>query len=169
MKSTKHILLFLMLLSYLIPIFYIYSHTTNNDPSVSDVICKENCQHAILIGMIAMGVFTIYYELNRSDKRSLISIFCLLVGIYGVIIYHNKKNETLHYLFATIVFLSILGFMIHHCYETKSVILQILLSIQILFLVFLIINFSNTNNIFFISEVSLILNFALFYLYLHFL
>lgn len=165
MNYSKHILLFLMLLSYLTPIFYVYCHTYESDPSVSHVICKENCQNAILLGMIAMGVFTIYYELIRSDKRSFISIICLLVGIYGVIIYHNEKHEKLHYFFATIVFLSILCFMIHHCYETKSVILSILLSIQIILLVFLMINFCNT---IFMQEVGLILNFALFYIYLHF-
>jgi len=155
-----------MLLSYLVPIFYIYLHTNDDDPSVSHVICKDNCQYVILLGMIAMGIFTIYYELNRSDKKSFISIICLLVGIYGVILYDNKTNEKLHYFFATIVFLSIFYFMKHHCYETKSIILILLFFIQILFLLFLLLNFSNNN--FFISEVGLILNFALFYIYLHF-
>ena len=91
-------LLLMMLLSYCIPIayvFYYYSSKENN--SVSSVIGSEQCQRYILVGMIIMGIFTILYELNRGCKLSLCFILVILVGIYGVILV--KENENIHYVF----------------------------------------------------------------------
>lgn len=151
-----------MLLSYSIPIFYVY-YNYSNSTSVSSIICKEQCQKVILFSMILMGYFSILYEINRGGL-SLLFISLILIGIYGVILI--KEDEKIHYIFATLVFLSIIGFMINHCIITGCDFLYLLLYIQIILLIITVLNMKT--NIFY-SEVFLILNFALYYLYLHYI
>ena len=161
MNYISNILLLCMLLCYSIPILTIYFLYKNNN-SISNIICDSKCQSIIFDSMIAMGIFTIFYELERGSIVSLILIILLLFGIYGVITI-NEKNK-LHYLFAFIVFISILIFMIYHCYMTKSTVLFILLLIQLLFLTITIINI---NKDIFYCEILYIVNFGLYYLVLH--
>ena len=156
-------LLLMMLLSYCIPIayvFYYYSSKENN--SVSSVIGSEQCQRYILVGMIIMGIFTILYELNRGCKLSLCFILVILVGIYGVILV--KENENIHYVFASLVFIGIICFMGRHCINCDF--LRLLLYLQIVLSIFLGVCFKTNIDIFFF-EVLLIVNFAVFYLFLH--
>ena len=72
----KDIFLGLMIFSYLIPILYIYS-TYNSNPSVSNNICNNNSQIIILSSMMLMGVFTIFYEIERNDYNSFICMTLL--------------------------------------------------------------------------------------------
>ena len=157
----KNILLSLMLISYLIPILYVYFNYSAESPSVSNIICKKDCQRAIMLGMISMGIFTICYEIHRKDMYSLLWIICVLIGIYGVI-FINENND-IHYFFAFLVFFCILGFMRHHCRRNKDCkVLYTLLILQLLLLPFLM-----HCDYFITSEILLIVNFAVFYLYLH--
>ena len=114
--------------------------------------------------MIVMGVFTLLYEMERNDFLSLIFITLILIGIYGVICVN--ENKKLHYIFAGMVFFSIIGFMINHCKLTNCNVLYLLLYIQIILLITTIINIKG--NIFY-SEVFFIINFAIYYLYLHYI
>ena len=161
---NKNILLTFMILCYLIPIIFVcFNYTCNN--SVSSIICDENRKHYIFIFMFLMGVGTILYELERNDKYSQIIIYLLLIGIYGVI--YINETHTIHYYFAFVVFIVILFFMIRHCYLTTcNVILMSSLYLEILTLFLIIINI-NENIIY--GEIIYILNFAFFYLYLHFI
>lgn len=158
------ILLGLMVLAYIIPILYIY-FTYSQDKSVSGVIANEKCNIVILISMLIMGYLTILYEIER-DKNNSISFICialLLIGIYGVICIDEYNNA--HYLFSFLVFLSILAFMTCHCYLNTCINLNLLLCIQIILLVSTILNMHDN---FFYIEALFILNFAIFYLYLHY-
>ena len=115
--------------------------------------------------MCLMGVGTLLYEFERDDKYSQIIICILLIGIYGLIC----VNEThiIHYYFAGVVFLAILFFMIRHCYlQNCDIILKTSLYLEILTLILIGINING--NIFY-EEIIYILNFAFYYLYLHFL
>uniref|UniRef100_A0A6C0B906 Uncharacterized protein n=1 Tax=viral metagenome TaxID=1070528 RepID=A0A6C0B906_9ZZZZ len=161
---NKDLLLSFMLLCYLTPILMVYfNYTTNN--SVSNIICNDDCKDYIMFFMFLMGIGTILYELERNDIYSQIIIFFLLIGIYGVI-YVNETN-TIHYYFAYTVFIAILFFMIRHCYLTDyNKILLSSLCLQILTLFFIIVNMNE--NIFY-GEIIYILNFAFYYLYLHFI
>ena len=97
----------------------------------------------------------------RQDSKLTI----LLIGIYGLI----YKNEThkIHYVFAFLVFMSILFFMTRQCYlKDCDVILSSSLFLEILTLFYIIININK--NIFY-GETIYILNFAFYYLYLHFI
>ena len=164
--KNKDILLLCMLISYMIPILFIFLNYSCNN-SVSNIICKQEFKNIILTSMIIMGFFTILYELRRKDKLSLVLVSLILFGIFGVICTNESIN--IHYLFASIVFLSIVGFMINQCYKNnknnKNKVLNFLLFIQCILLIATIINIQT--NIFFL-EVFFILNFAIFYLYLHF-
>jgi hypothetical protein len=152
------ILLLLMITSYMIPIVYVYCKY-NGNKSISNIICQEDC---IFISMIIMGIFTIFYETQRNDITSLILIILLLLGIYGVILINENRNT--HYLFASIVFISIIGFMINHYNKIDSKFLCYILYIQIILMIITCINLKK--NILY-CEILLLLNFAIYYIYLH--
>ena len=153
-----------MILCYLLPIMFVcYNYTYNN--SVSNIICDDKCKHYILFFMFFMGLGTLLYELERNDKYSQIIICVLLIGIYGLI--YLNETHLIHYYFAGVVFIAILFFMIRQCYLTNyNVILMSSLSLEILTLFFILININD--NIFY-GEIIYILNFAFYYLYLHFI
>lgn len=161
---NKNTLLTFMILCYLIPIIIVcYNYTSNN--SVSSIICHENRKHYIFIFIFLMGVGTTLYELERNDKYSQIIIYLLLIGIYGVILIN--ETHIIHYYFTFVVFIAILFFMIRHCYiKNCNTILMSSLYLEILILFLIIINING--NIFY-GEIIYILNFAFYYLYLHFI
>ena len=159
---NKNYFLFFMIICYIIPIFNVYYHY-NYNTSISSIICNDKCKHIILFFMLLMGIATILYELERNDVCSLIIISLILIGIYGVICINEKKIN--HYLFAFIILINILFFMIYHYWLTKCNILLSSLFLQILLLFFIMIKI---NENIFLSEVIYIFNFGFYYLYLHF-
>ena len=161
---NKNVLLLSMILCYLLPIYYVY-YNYNSNNSVSNIICNNNCKYYILFFMFLMGIGTLLYELERNDNFSLILISVLLIGIYGLICIN--ETDIIHYIFAAIVFTAILCFMIRHCFLVKcNTILLSSLFLEIVMLLFII---ANINENIFYSEVIYILNFAFYYLYLHFI
>lgn len=162
--TMKNILLIIMIISYTIPIYYVYSNYDSNT-SVSSIICNEKCKHIILFFMFLMGIGTLLYEAERKDTYSQIMISVLLIGIYGLI-YVNETN-TAHYIFAFLVFIAILLFMIRHYYlRACNPILASSLVLEIAMLIFIIQHIDD--NIFY-GEIIYILNFAFFFIYLHIL
>lgn len=159
----KDYLLFVMIVCYIIPIYYVYYYNCNN--SISSIICDDECKYIILYFMIFMGIFTFLYELERNDTVSIVFITLLLICIFGLIMI-NEENY-IHYVFAYLVFIIILFFMCRHYYLTHcNIVLFVSLLVACILLVILIMNIDD--NIFY-SEVMYILNFAFFYLYLHFI
>ena len=116
--------------------------------------------------MIVMNVFTILYEVERKDNISLLIIIFLLIGIYGVIFIKEENN--IHYVFAGIVFLAIISFMIKHFLCNKKKENDILFILLLLQSMLFIITLSNLNNNIFFLEVFYIITFAIFYIVLHF-
>ena len=161
---NRNVLLLFMIICYALPIYYVYSNYDSNH-SVSNIICDDNCKYHILFFMFLMGIGTLLYEMERNDNYSKIVIGILLIGIYGLI-YINETN-TIHYIFAFFVFISILIFMIRHCYLIGcDSILLLSLFLEIITLLFILINM---NKDIFYGEIIYILNFAFYYLYLHFI
>ena len=164
LKVYKNILLLFIVLLYSVPIILVYYNYQYNN-SVSNIICNNNCKNYILIFMFLMGLATLLYEFERNDKYRTLIICILLIGIYGLIFINETYN--IHYYFAFIVFISILFFMIRHCYLTDcNIILSSSLFLEIITLFYIIINIDE--NIFY-GEIIYILNFAFYYLYLHFI
>ena len=159
----KDILLGCMLIAYLIPILYVYYQFINN-PSICDIICKEDAKYMIAISMVIMGAFTIQYERERKDTTSLIIIMCLLFGIYGLLFSYD--SFWIHLGFAITAFLSILGFMVHHTRKHGSNGLRMLLLIAAYFAITTVAFF---NQSIFLTEALFIGTFAVYYLSLHFM
>ena len=141
-----------------------YNYTSNNSV-LCNIICDNKCKYYILVSMFLMGIGTLLYELERNDKYSQIIICVLLIGIYGLI--YVNETHLIHYYFAFLVFSAILFFMIRHCYLTNcNAILMSSLYLGIFTLFYIIINING--NIFY-GEIIYVLNFAFYYLYLHFI
>jgi hypothetical protein len=163
-KKKKNYLLFFMIIFYIIPVFYVYNCYNENN-SVSNIICNEKYRNIILFFMGLMGIATLLYEIERNDVLSIILAIFLLLCIYGLLIYNETTK--IHYIFAGCVVILILSFMIRHVYLTnynKILFMSLLLSFGLLLSIII-----NINGNIFNSEVLYILNFAFYYLYLHFI
>jgi len=118
----------------------------------------------ILLGMISMGTFTLWYEWVRGGISSFLTILSVLVGIYGVILI--EENTVVHYVFGGLIFFGMILFMVIH-YSKSPAIFGSILAIHILLSIVLMIQcFCHTD--IFVCEVALVLSFAVYYLYLHY-
>jgi hypothetical protein len=132
-------------------------------------------RHFIAASMFLMAIFTLLYEYQRCLKSriwSLAFIVVILLGIFGVI--YIPEDDPKHYIFAAAVFFAIIGFMVGHTYygcgaaddATISDNLRIILYAQFLFMVVTVIGVLQDAPIFAV-EVLFLMNFAVFYLYIH--
>lgn len=187
-----------MLLAYIFPIAFVYykynaqaqetasrsisSIITSTEPFLSFIPRSSTStaatapppsvfqtRHFIALCMLIMAGFTVLYEYQR-QRWSLAAIIVLLCGIFGVI-FIPEQNHT-HYIFAAAAFFAIVGFMIGHTFHHNKSIdthdnLRLLLYAQIMFMVITVIGVIQDTAIFAI-EALFLLNFAIFYLYLHF-
>jgi hypothetical protein len=108
----------------------------------------------------------------NSARWSLSAIIVLLLGIFGVI--YVPETNPVHYIFASAAFFAIIGFMTWHTCrhdlrlsDPISYDLRLLLYAQILFMVVTVIGVLQDAPIFAV-EALFLMNFAVFYLYLHF-
>jgi hypothetical protein len=114
----------------------------------------------------------------NSARWSLSAIFVLLLGIFGVI--YVPETNPVHYIFAAAAFFAIIGFMAWHtCWhdlhlsdnlrlsDPISDNLRLLLYAQFLFMVVTVIGVLQDAPIFAV-EALFLMNFAVFYLYIHF-
>lgn len=160
---NKNILLSCMIGLYLLPILYVLFSYNLTNHSICSIICNDTAKYYIFFFMGLMGIFSLLYEIERDDIFSIIFIYEIVIGIYGIILI----NETyaIHYVFAFIIFLSILFFMIRQYFLVGNTILLISLIFQFITLLYIIKNIYK--NIFY-GEIIYVLNFAFYYLYLHF-
>ena len=190
-------LLISMMASYLAPVVYVYYKYSTaasgaGTRSISSIITSQEpvfattaattdvfqTRHFIAACMFIMACFTIVYEYQRCVTGqtwwSLSSILALLIGIFGVI--YIPETSPVHYLFAGTAFIAILGFMTAHTVcqgdiaaaaaATAHDNLRILLYAQFLFMIITVIGVIHDTHIF-MFEALFLVNFAVFYLYLH--
>ncbi len=157
----RDVLLFCMIVSYCFSIYIVYKRFVNNY-SISSIICDENCNSKIKVSMTFMFLFTFLYELLRNDNVTLILILMLIIGINGVL--NTKETQIKHYVYSFLTFSSIMFFMYYNSNKYDSLFLTTSFNLQICLFVFNIL-FIKIN--IFIIEVAALLNFAIFYLYLH--
>jgi hypothetical protein len=158
----RDIVLIGMIITYSYAIYNVCKYYINNDKSISSIIKDQECNSIIFTTMIIMGCLTIIYEFMRNNIVSLILILFLLLGIYGVIIYEHALS--IHYIFCFIVFISIICFMYNHCFLQNNIILYLLLYLQEILSACIFLENDIIN-----MEIYLLGNFAVFYIYLHFL
>jgi hypothetical protein len=127
--------------------------------SVSNIIYNDM---NIMIGMMIMGLITILYETDREHIMSKWCILFLLISIFMVLV-TNEESST-HIMFAIIAFGSIFLFMYNE--RSGSITLNYLFYFQVLFSLYLIYMYIKNFNIL-CPEVLILLNFALYYIYLH--
>ncbi len=175
-----------MLLAYIAPVAFVYYkyNIAVNTRSISSIITSEEpflefaplfqTRYFIGVCMLIMAIFTMFYEYQRcftymnSQFWSLAAIIILLCGIFGVI-FIPEQNPA-HYVFAAAAFIAIGWFMTAHTFLSSGCNhdnLRILLYVQLLFMVVTVIGVIQDAAIF-VAEVLFLMNFALFYLYLHF-
>ena len=164
-SMNKHVLLFLMIIFYIIPIYLVYNHYDSSE-SVSQIICDDNHKYIVFSCMVLMGFVTLLYEYNRYDFVSFWVIVMMLICIYGVIFI--DESLLIHYIFAGSVFGLIYLFMSHHIIIKKWSIALYLSFFFAFILGYNILSSKPTEKKFLYCEIYYILNFAFFYLYLHF-
>ena len=192
---SPDILLCLMFAAYALPIAFVYSKyqdSATTTRSISSIITSQEpfisiaennappiyaiqTRHFLAACMLIMAGFTILYEYQRcmnSQWWSLAAILVLLIGIFGVIFI--PEDNPIHYVFGGAVFFAMLGFMVGHtalattdAADSAAETLRIVLYAQILFMILTVIGLFQGAPIF-IAEALFILNFAVFYVYLHF-
>ena len=174
-------------------IYYISSSGCGGTRSISSIITSKEplftataasyadvfqTRHFIAASMFLMAIFTLLYEYQRCLKSriwSLAFIVVILIGIFGVI--YVPEDDPKHYIFAAAVFFAIIGFMVGHTYygcggadadadATISDNLRIIIYAQFLFMVVTVIGVLQDAPIFAV-EVLFLMNFAVFYLYIH--
>lgn len=160
--NIKDIVLLGMILIYIYTIYNVHNYYINSDKSISSIIKDKELNSIIFTNMSVMGCLTIIYEFMRNNIISLFLILFLLLGIYGVIIYEHTL--TIHYVFCFMVFISIICFMYNHCFLQNNIILFLLLYLQEILSAYIFLENDIIN-----MEICLLGNFALFYIYLHFL
>ena len=165
--SQSNLLLIAMIISYIIPISFVSFYYKTNNHSISSILSNPAINKTIFCMMIIMGIFTILYELNRNDYTSVAMVCSLLIGIYGIL--SIDESNLSHYAFASIIFISIIGFMIHHCLCTNCNYLYTFLLIEISLFILLIKTLLEKSPYFLHIEACLIINFAIYYIYLHYL
>ncbi len=185
-------LLTLMLASYIAAIGGVYYKYKNaSTKSISSIITSQEpflvfaplfqTRYFIAVCTLIMTGFTMIYEYQRcieymnSRMWSLFTIIILLIGIFGVI--YIPEHDRTHYIFAGAAFFAIVGFMTGHtvCVGNDSIAaadihdnLRILLYAQFLFMLVTIIGVIHDTPIF-IFEALFLANFAVFYLYMHYM
>jgi signal transduction histidine kinase len=156
----QHALLLAMLLVYCYAIYNVHHHFTQSDDSISSILKDETCNECIFNTMTVMCMIAFIYENMRKDSISTVFISCLIIGIYGVILF--DFTTTMHYYFSFIVFISILLFMLYHSFITKSLFLFVLFVFEI---IVSILTLFHSEILYY--EIYLLANFAIFYIYLH--
>jgi len=158
--NEMNVLLFIIILQYSIPIALVMIRFRSHR-SISSIICHEKNRAYILASMIFMGITCVLYEIYRKDFLSLFLIVSLLLSIYALILVN--ENFRIHYVYALIAFLSIMGFMFHHCIQSRSALLYALLFIQIMNGIMLLQKWKRM----FIYQVLFLFTFAIYYFCLH--
>lgn len=161
---NQNYLLLFMIVVYIITIYYVYFQYCNS-PSVSSIICNNKHKYIIFCLMSLIGGAGILYEIERKDT---ISIFCIiLLVIFLLSLIFIPEYNFIHYILAGLLCAVILGFMIQQSLlQNFPKLLSASLCLEFL-LLFIIVE--NIHKNIFISEVLYILNFAFYYISLHFI
>jgi len=158
----QDVLLMSMILVYCYAIYNVNYHFKISDGSISSILKNETCNKCVFNSMTIMCLIAFVYENIRQDIVSIILISYLIIGIYGVLLF--DFTTFIHYNFSFIAFISIVLFMFYHSIKTNSLFLFLLFFLEII-LSFLTI--FKCEILYY--EIYLLINFAIFYIFLHFL
>jgi len=113
--------------------------------------------------MIIISIMKICYEKDRNNNKTLYNI--LIITICSFIIINTREKSKIHKLFAIILFCSLLRIMYLQMYKSK--LLQVLFYLQLLISIYFAFLMKTKQSIF-KTELSLIINFTIFYIIIHY-
>jgi hypothetical protein len=154
-------LLVLIGIFYCAPILYVCCHYSGHK-SISHITYKNNIQYIVLYLITLLTIFIIPYELLRTNSYSILFVICMMIGIFGCMIY--KRLQFLHYVYAGIGCLFIVLFMLYHSIMRNDSVLYTITIIELLLYISMIIYF---NDHIFYNEFIFLFLFGVFYVYLH--
>ena len=162
-KLLKNILLSLILITYFYGIYNITLYCNKDEPSISEVLNKQEVQLNIILITIVFSLFNIFYESLRKNKISFITNLVIILGIFGLLFVHNKI-QPYHDIFAFITFIFMFMFM---SVTVKNWTCYYIVCIQVFISVMLFL--TRKHEEFFGYELLFLIIFAIYYLYLHYL
>lgn len=94
-------LLVLIGIFYCAPILYVCSHYSGHK-SISHITYKNNIQYIVLYLITLLTIFIIPYELLRTNSYSILFVICMMIGIFGCMIY-KRLNFYIMYMQGSVV------------------------------------------------------------------
>ena len=196
--SNPNILLCIMIITYMIPILFVYYKHITTSKSVSSIITSkesffiikddthsntdnndlkgggkyELINHITIRTFIAvcMGVMGIFTLLYEIHRDEIWSLLAIILLLIGIfgVIFIPETDNT-HYIFASTAFLSILLFMIYHTFYSRKICSDVKILLYSQIL-FAIITIIGVihDTPIFLFEVLFLFNFAVYYIYLHY-
>ena len=140
-------------------VYNLYDYT---NPTICDILRKPECG-SVVYSVLTWSILVGWYEWNRWDTHSFISIMTAITALFGVL-YFDETHQC-HVPIVYIVFTSMLYFMFIN--RKFSPVLQYLCISQFIILILLIIEYHYTKKNVFLMEVSAVMAFVLYYCYLH--
>ena len=151
----------MMLLCYGIALCSLLCRYQSNS-SVSNLLEDRVCRNIVWWAAVGLGLTTIWYEWLRRDRVSLVVMLGLLAGLIGV--FMCPEGNGMHTISAFVVFGMIVLFMGYHIKSNPVLMISFLLQC-----IGSVVTLYDIDNHMFWGETVLILNFAFYYLYLHFM
>lgn len=159
-------LLLAMIMVYLIPLCIVIRDAKNSD-SISHVLSDPNNKITVLIAFLVIGVIWLCYENDRNNMPCTLLLTSCLIGTYGSILY--RPDHYSHNLFGFIALFSFYAYMLLTSVIYQNNILYVLFFVQTCIAAYLwtILNYKAKS--IFAGEAGLIITFAIYYFYIHYL
>lgn len=159
-------LLLAMLIMYLIPLSIVIRDAKNSD-SISHVLSDPNNKLTVIIAFLVFGVLCLCYEHDRSELTCTLLLASCLIGTYGSILF--RPDHYSHNLFGFIALISFYAYMLLTSVIYKNNILYLLFFVQTCIAAYLWTILNNKTKSIFTGEAGLIITFAIYYFYIHYL
>ena len=162
--NTK--LLLVMIMVYLIPLSIVIRDAKKSN-SISHVLSDPDNKITVLIAFLVFGVLCLCYENDRNKMPCTLLLSSCLIGTYGSILY--RPDHYSHNLFGFIALFSFYAYMLLTSVIYQNNILYVLFFLQTCIAAYLwtILNYKAKS--IFAGEAGLIITFAIYYFYIHYL
>jgi hypothetical protein len=155
-----------MLIVYLIPLSIVI-RDAKNSASISHILSDPKNKITVLISFFVFGVVCVCYENDRNIMPCTLLIISCLIGTYGSILFRPEYYS--HDLFGFIALISFYAYMLLTSIIYQNSYLYVLFFLQTCVAAYLWTILNNKTNTIFAGEAGLIIIFAIYYFYIHYL
>lgn len=155
-----------MIMVYLIP-FSIVVRDAKKSNSISHVLSDSNNKITVLIAFLVFGILCLCYENDRNIMPCTLLLSSCLIGTYGSIMY--RPDHYSHNLFGFIALFSFYAYMLLTAVIYQNNFLYVLFFLQTCIAAYLWTFLNYKANSIFAGEAGLIITFAIYYFYIHYL